>query len=191
MSKRLTHLILLVLAFGLIGTAEAAFNTVGVYDPDDEPHRNQVGQSGTYSSHTSDADPENVITLASFQALIGPAFKADAGGVVDIEGANGSLDGQDIIAKFGVSKAKSLTIASISGLINTGSSVKDGRTPTSGRGRLAKTDTPNFAFDIGAVTGGKPGEVVTYFGGSLLDRDGANLVPVVTATFSSGRLASA
>jgi hypothetical protein len=184
--KRLIHLISLFLAFGLITAAEATYDTVGVYDPDDEPHHNQVDQSGTYSSHTGDAGPENVIDLATFQALIGPAFNANAGGVVNLENANGSLDGQDIIAKFGVSKAKSLTMSNTSGIINTGSSVKNGRTPISGTGRLAKTDTANFAFAIGPLTGGKAGEVVTYFGGSLLGRDEANLAPQVTATFSGG-----
>ncbi len=186
MCKTLTHLVSLVLAFGLMGVVEAAYDTVGVYDIDDAPHHNQVDQSGTYSSHTGDAGPENVIDLAAFQTLIGPAFNANAGGVVNLENANGSLDGQDIIAKFGVGKAKSLTISSISGIINTGSSVKEGRTPISGTGRLAKTDTANFLFAIGALKGGQPGEVVTYFAGTLLGRDGANLAPKVTATFSGG-----
>lgn len=186
MCERLIHPLLLVLALGLIGTTEAAYDTVGVYDPDDEPHHNQVDQSGTYSSHTGDAGPENVIDLATFRALIGPAFNANAGGVVNLENANGSLDGQDIIAKFGASKAKSLTISNTSGIINTGSSVKNGRTPISGVGRLAKTDTANFAFAIGPLTGGKAGEVVTYFAGSLLDRDESNLAPKATATFSGG-----
>ncbi len=106
MCKRLTCLIPLVLAFGLMGIVEAAYDTVGVYDVDDAPHHNQVDQSGTYSSHTGAAGPENVIDLATFQALIGPAFNANAGGVANLENANGSLDGQDIIAKFGVGKAK-------------------------------------------------------------------------------------
>ncbi len=186
MCKKSTCLILLLFAWGLMGTTEAAYDTVGVYDPDDDPHHNQVDQSGAYRSHTGDAGPENVIDLATFQALIGPAFKANAGGVVNIENANGSLDGQDIIAKFGAGKAKSVTISNASGIINTGSSVKEGRTPISGTGRLAKTNTADFDFDIGPITGGKPGDVVTYFAGTLLGRDGANLAPKVTATFSGG-----
>jgi len=152
-----------------------------VYDPDDEPHHNQVDQSGVYDSHTGNASPKNVIDLATFQALIGPAFDADAGGVVDLE--SGSLDDQDIIAKFG---AKSLTISCVSGIMNIGSSVKNGRRAISGSNRMAMTGTNDFTLDIGAVTGGELGEVVTYFGGSLLDRDAANLAPVVTATFSGG-----
>jgi len=184
MCRRLIYLVFFVLMLGLIGTAEATFNTVGVYDPDDGPHHNQVDQSGVYNSHTGNAGPENVIDLATFQALIGPAFKADAGGVVDIE--DGELDAQDIIARFGASKAKSLTISGVSGEMNTGSSVKDGRTPISGSRRMAKSTTADFALDIGTITGGEPGEVVTYFAGSLLDRDAANLAPIVTATFSGG-----
>jgi hypothetical protein len=51
---------------------------------------------------------------------------------------------------------------------------------------MAKSNTDDFALDIGPVTGGELGEVVTYFAGSLLDRDAANLAPIVTATFSAG-----
>ncbi len=186
MFKKLIHSVSVVVVgfvLALGGVAQATFDAVGVYDPDDDPHHNQVDQSGVYDSHTGDAGPENVIDLATFQALIGPAFDADAGGVVNIETTHGSLDGQDIIAKFG---AKSLTISGVSGIINVGSSVKSGRTPISGRNRLAKSETANFEFDIGPITGGVTGEVVIYFGGSLLDRDAANLAPIVTATFSGG-----
>ncbi|MHC4510562.1 MAG: discoidin domain-containing protein, partial [Planctomycetota bacterium] len=102
-------------------------------------------------------------------------------GVVDLE--SGSLDGQDIIAKFG---AKSLTISGVSGIMNIGSSVKNNRRPISGSNRLAKSNTDDFALDIGPLTGGAQGEVVTYFAGSLLDREGSNLAPIVTATFSGG-----
>ncbi|UCC96565.1 MAG: discoidin domain-containing protein [Phycisphaerales bacterium] len=186
MCGKLIYLASFVVATGLIGAAEAAFETVGVYDPDNEPHHNQVDQSGTYDSHTGDAGPENIVDLATFQALIGPAFDADAGGVVNIETTHGSLDGQDIVANFGVGQAKSLTLSGISGIINVGASVKNGRTPISGLNRLAKSETANFEFDIGPVTGGVPGEAVTYVAGSLLDRDAANLAPVVTATFSGG-----
>jgi len=95
MFRRLIYLVSFVLVLGLTGAAEATFDTVGVYDPDDGPHHNQVDQNGTYDSHTGNAGPENVIDLATFQALIGPAFNADAGGVADAESASGSMDGQD------------------------------------------------------------------------------------------------
>ncbi len=91
MSKKVIYLVFLVLVLGLGSAAQGAFDTVGVYDPDDAPHYNQVDQSGVYDSHTGNAGPENVIDLATFQALIGPAFDADAGGVVDLE--SDSLDG--------------------------------------------------------------------------------------------------
>ncbi len=184
MCRKLIHSVSVVVVgfvLALGGIAQATFDAVGVYDPDDDPHHNQVDQSGVYDSHTGDAGPENVIDLATFQALIGPAFDEDSGGVVDLE--SGSLDGQDIIAKFG---PKSLTISGVSGIMNIGSSVKNGRTPISGRRRMAKSNTADFALDIGPVIGGEPGEVVTYFAGSLLDRDAANLAPIVTATFSGG-----
>ena len=180
----LIYFVCFVLVLGLSGAAEAVFDTVGVYDPDDEPHHNQVDQSGVYESHTGNAGPENVIDLTMFQEIIGAAFQADVGGVIDIE--NGDLDGQDLIANFGTSGNKSVTFSGISGIINIGSSVKNSRTPISGSHRLAKSNTDDFVFDIGPVTGGAQGEVVTYFAGSILDREGSNLAPSVTATFSGG-----
>jgi hypothetical protein len=176
-----------VLVLGLSGVAQAAFVTLGVYDPDDAPHHNQVDQSGVYDSHTGNAGPINVIDLATFQALIGPAFNADGGGVVDAETANGSMDDQDIIANFGVSRTKSLTISSTSGTIGRGSGGGSGnRLPTSGDARFYKSGTGDFVFDISTVTGGEPGEVVTYFAGTLSYRDNSDMNPQVTATFSGG-----
>ena len=51
MCRKLIFLAALVWVLGLIGAAKAAFDTVGVYDPDDAPHHNQVDQSGAYDSH--------------------------------------------------------------------------------------------------------------------------------------------
>jgi len=185
MCKELICLISFVLAMS--GVTQAAFDTVGVYDPDDEPHHNQVDQSGTYDSHTGNAGPDNVIDMAAFQALIGPAFDADGGGVVDAESASGGLDGQDIIANFGVNRTKSLTISSTGGTLHRGSGGNSGnRLPTSGNGRFAKSSAGDFVFDIGAVTGGVSGEVVTHFAGTLVYRDNRDLNPQVTATFSGG-----
>ncbi|HCO93134.1 MAG TPA: hypothetical protein DIU00_04150 [Phycisphaerales bacterium] len=185
MCKELICLISLALAIS--GVTQAAFDTVGVYDPDDEPHHNQVDQSGTYDSHTGNTGPDNVIDLAAFQALIGPAFDADGGGVVDAESANGGLDGQDIIANFGISRTKSLTISSTGGTLHRGSGGNSGnRLPTSGDGRFAKSNNGDFVFDIGAVTGGVSGEVVTHFAGTLVYRDNRDMNPQVTATFSGG-----
>jgi len=66
----------LLLCLGLLMACPALgeFETVGVYDPNDGPYYNQVDQSGTYSSHTGDAGPGNVVDLQTFQALIGTAF---------------------------------------------------------------------------------------------------------------------
>ena len=195
MSKKLIYLASFVSVLSLIGAAEATFDTVGVYDPNDEPHHNQVDQSGTYDSHTGNAGPENVIDLATFQELIGPAFDADAGGVVDAESANGSLDGQEIIANFGVSRTKSVTfthpitytMGGIAGSLGWGDGSSSGnRLPTSGNGRFSKSGPWDFVFDISPVTGGVPGEVVTYFAGTLVYRDNRDLNPQVTATFSGG-----
>ena len=175
-----------MLALG--GVAQADFDTVGVYDPDDDPHHKQVDQSGVYVSHTGSAGPENVIDLETFQALIGPAFDADAGGVVDAERARGSRDGSAIIANFGISRAKSVTFTDTTGNLTHGSGGSSGnRLPTSGDGRFSNADSPeDWVFDISPVTGGAPGEVVTYFAGTLLYRDNRELNPQVTATFSGG-----
>jgi len=189
MCKKLIYPISFVLVLGLtVVVAEAAFDTVGVYDPDDDPHHNQVDQSGVYDSHTGNAGPENVIELPTFQSLIGPAFAADAGGVVSGESPNDSLGTDDVvIANFGVNKTKSVTFASTSGNLAFGSGGSDGnRLPTSGNRRFAKSNTGEFVFDIGPVTGGALGEVITYFAGTLLYRDNRDMNPQVTATFSGG-----
>jgi len=166
---------------------QAAFDTVGVYDPDDEPHHNQVDQSGTYDSHTGNAGPDNVIDLATFQARIGPAFEADAGGVLNAESDSGVMDGQDLIVSFGFNGTKSLIISNTTGELHRGSGGNSGnRLPTSGNGRFAKSNNGDFVFDIGAVTGGVSGEVVTHFAATLLYRDNRDLNPQVTATFSGG-----
>ena len=189
MSKKLICLFCFIFVIGLSGAVHGAFDTVGVYDPDDEPHHNQVDQSGTYDSHTGNAGPENVIDLATFQELIGPAFAADAGGVVSGESPDDSLGSDDIvIANFGVNRTKSVNFASTSGL-SFGSGPSGGnRLPTSGDRRFSKPGGSggDYVFDIGAVTGGAPGEVITYFAGTVLYRDDRELNPQVTATFSGG-----
>ncbi len=186
MCKELFCLISFVLAIN--GVTQAAYDTIGLYDPDDGPHHNQVDQSGAYDSHTGNAGAENVIDLAAFQALIGPAFDADGGGVLNVESDSGGLDGQDIIANFGISRTKSVTFTNTAGSISHGSGGSSGnRLPTSGNGRFAKgSTTGDFAFDISPVAGGAPDEVVTHFAGTLLYRDNRDLNPQVTATFSGG-----
>ena len=191
MCKKLIYSVSMVVVgfmLALGGVAQADFDTVGVYDPDDDPHHNQVDQSGVYVSHTGNAGPENVIDLETFQALIGPAFDADAGGVVDAERERGSRDGSAIIANFGISRAKSVTFTDTTGNLTHGSGGSSGnRLPTSGDGRFSNADSPeDWVFDISPVTGGAPGEVVTYFAGTLLYRDNRELNPQVTATFSGG-----
>ena len=189
MYRKLIHLVSFVLVLGLIGAAEAAFDTVGVYDPDDAPHHNQVDQSGVYDSHTGNAGPENVIDLATFQALIGPAFADDAGGVVSGESPDDSMGSDDVvIANFGVNRTKSVNFASTSGLSFGSGSSAGNRLPTSGDRRFSKPGGTggDYVFDIGAVTGGAPVEVITYFAGTLLYRDNRDLNPQVTATFSGG-----
>jgi len=191
MCKKLTYSISMVVAgfmLALGGAAQAEFDTVGVYDPDDDPHHNQVDQSGVYANHTGNAGPENVIDLETFQALIGPAFDADAGGVVDAESERGSRDGSAIIANFGLSKTKSVTFTDSTGNLAHGSGGSSGnRLPTSGDGRFSNSASPeDWVFDISPVTGGAPGEVITYFAGTLLYRDNRELNPQVTATFSGG-----
>jgi len=169
----------------LAGAARGEFQTVGVYDPNDGPYYNQVDQSSVYSSHTGDAGPGNVIDLQTFQALIGTAFNIDAGGVVDAE--NGSMEGQSIVAKFGLKKTKSVTITNTSGSMSRGTGTGTGnRKPTSGERRFSKGDTEDFVFEISLVGGGKPGEMITYFAATVIHRDDRDINPVVTATFSGG-----
>ena len=177
--------LLLTFVLAISGAAQADFDTTGVYDPDDDPYHNQTDQSGTYESHIGDAGPGNVIDLATFQALIGPAFNTNAGGVVDCE--TGYFDGSELVANYGVGKTKSLTVTSTSGTIASQSGDGSGQwLPISGSVVFLKSQTADFVFDTGAISNGVPGEVVTHFAGTLLDRDGRNIAPSVTATFSGG-----
>lgn len=171
-----------VLAFAV--QTPAAFNTVGEYDPDNAPHNNQVDQSGVYASHEGNAGPENVLDLEVFKGLVAAAYVVDTGGVINID--EGGLEDETIIGEFGASRTKTVPFASTSGILHVGSSVKDGRRPTSGTHRLAKSNTGDFTFDIGPITGGPLGETITYVAGTLLDRDGTTLNPTVIATFSGG-----
>jgi len=177
--------LLLTFVLAISGAAQGDFETTGVYDPDDGPYHNQADQSGTYESHIGDAGPGNVIDMAAFQALIGPAFNTNAGGVVD--GETGYFDGSELVANYGVGKTRSLTVTSTGGTI--ASQFGDGGgnwLPISGNVVFLKSDTADFVFDIGAISNGVPCEVVTHFAGTVLDRDGSNISPSVTATFSGG-----
>ena len=174
---------ILVLSLSVLTWAD--FRTVGVYDPDDDPHRNQVDQSGVYGSHTGNAGPENVLDLATFQQLIGPAFAGGTGGVIDGEGPDDALPTDDIVtANFG---AKSVSFTHTGGNLNLGSGGAAGnRLPLSGDHRFSKSGSADFTFHIGKVIGGGADEAVTYFAGSLAERDDRDPAPLVTATFSDG-----
>lgn len=80
MSGRMTGLAVCVVLTSVIA-AQGALDTVGVFDPDDAPHHNQVDQDAMHNGHTGNAGPANVMSLATFQAAIGRAFAQDAGGV--------------------------------------------------------------------------------------------------------------
>ncbi|MBN2181996.1 MAG: discoidin domain-containing protein [Sedimentisphaerales bacterium] len=177
--------LIIVVVLGLSITARADFDTVGVYDPTDEPHNNDVDQSGTFVSATGVAGPDNVIDLETFQALIGPAFESDAGGVVNGE-APGTLNGEDILAHYGINKVKTLTITNNSGHIKSVGEGNLNRLPTSGSSGFGKDNDSDTLFTIGNITGGAPGEVVTYFALTVLDRDDRTITPTVTAEFSDG-----
>ncbi|MHC4507964.1 MAG: discoidin domain-containing protein [Planctomycetota bacterium] len=194
MSGKLILSTSLVFVLGLIGTTRADFETVGVYDPDDAPHHNQVDQSGVYDSHTGNAGPENIIDLATFQEFIGPAFEADAGGVISGESPGDSLGSDDVVvAKFGANSTKSVSFTHSGGNLSFGSGGGSGnRLPISGDHRFGKgSATADFNFSVGLVSGGEPDEVITFFAATLLERDNRATVPVVTATFSDGSTVTA
>lgn len=192
MSAKLQCLVaILVLSLSVL--AQADFTTVGVYDPDDEPHHNQVDQSGVYASHTGSAGAENVLDLSTFQELIGRAFDSDTGGVVNGDSPDDSMGSDDIvIAHFGINGTKSVSLASGNGNLSFGTGGRSGnRLPLSGDGRFARSSGNDFSFTVGEVIGGEPGEAVTYFAGSLVERDTHDPTPMVTATFSDGSTVTA
>lgn len=185
MRSRLFYLISFIFVLSLSFAARAEFDTVGVYDPTDEPHNNDVDQSGTFVSATGDAGPDNVIDLETFQVLIEPAFDNDAGGVVNGE-TPGTLDGEDIVANYGINQTKSLIITNNSGHIKSVGVGNLNRLPTSGNSGFGKDDDNDTLFTIGNINGGTPGEFVTHFGLTVLDRDDRTITPTVTAEFSDG-----
>jgi hypothetical protein len=97
----------LVCLLFIASAARGSFETVGLYDPNDEPYHNQVGYVGVYESHTGDAGPQNVVDLAVFKPLIGNAFNLNAGSVIDVQ--SGTMEEQDVVARFGVGKFNSLS----------------------------------------------------------------------------------
>jgi len=146
-----------------------------------------------YDSHTGGAGPDNVVDLATFQELVERAFAADVGGVIDGEGPDDNLPSDDIIvAHFGINATKSVSFESTSGNLSHGSGGGSGnRLPLSGDHRFAKGSTNDFIFTIGAVDGGEPDEAITFFAGSLIERDNRETTPEVTATFSDGSTVTA
>ncbi len=78
--RKLCVVLALVLVTG--GSAAASFDTVGVYDPTDEPYNNDVEQSAVFKEGIGS---DHVIDLQSFRDLLARAYPMDAGGVVNAE----------------------------------------------------------------------------------------------------------
>ena len=177
------------------GAAFAGFVAVGQYDP---PSANDVDQSATPSGGTLNGGAWNVVDLATFQALVGPAFAADSGGVIAFE-SSGSLDtaspSPSFTATFGASGTKSLQVTSGNTSFVFPGYFSDGRVPVSGTdGEMLSKDSGSndFSFNPAVVTGGAPTDLITHFGFTAIDRDGANQGTVTAvATFTNGGTARA
>ena len=176
--------------------AQAAFTTVGTYDP--AADANDVDQSATFVSGTGGASALNVLDLATFKGLVNTAFGANLGGVIDFESGNlentsGGTDddgGRNIRSFYGTSGLKTLIISSNDDNDDYDyvGATSNGRVPTSGTTSLGKDmGNSDWNFVIGPITGGLPGEGVVAFGFTLLDRTGTDLGTInSTALFSDG-----
>ncbi len=178
-----------VLAFVLVtcGSAAASFDTVGVYDPTDEPYNNDIEQSAVFKEGI---DSDYVIDLQSFQDLLARAYPMDAGGVVNAEPPGELEPDGSIVAKYGANLSKSLQLLPPGGkAYNTGGTGSGERQPISGGTRFSYVDQ-HPVINIGELSG-DPGEVVTAFAMTVVDRDRPSCTPggcetFATTTFSGG-----
>ncbi|QNN21854.1 PEP-CTERM sorting domain-containing protein [Planctomycetales bacterium ZRK34] len=196
-----------ILLAGVTASVEASFTAVGVYDEN-------TTQSNTVDTiATSDANT-NQLSLSSFTTLVANAFSSGQGGVVNFD--SGSLNGSATIGgtvpysdNFDVlfdGGSKSLHVFDGS-VTNPGSSPANtsgdyagpgafsGRTPISGSQFLVQSVNADFVFNLGTITGGDPGEVVTAIGGTILSRDysvfSSGVSVTATVTFTDNTTASA
>ncbi|HEX8313300.1 MAG TPA: hypothetical protein VF614_18380 [Chthoniobacteraceae bacterium] len=127
--------------------APLAVNSVGVYDS---------------SNNTNTVDRTAVGNLSTFTANVATAFAADRGGVINFDGTN--FNGvQGITATYGVSLAKTLTIATSQTFNNQFSNNirAISGTENSGTGLFlfdATAGSQLFTFTFGAISGGLQGE---------------------------------
>ena len=178
-----------VLAFVLVtcGSAAASFDTVGVYDPTDEPYNNDIEQSAVFKEGM---DSAYVIDLQSFRDLLARAYPMDAGGVVNAEPPGQLEPDGSIVAKYGQNLSKSLQLLPPGGkTYDTGGTGSGERQPISGNTRFSYVDQ-HPVINIGELSG-EPGEVVTAFAMTVVDRDRSQCTPggcetIATATFSGG-----
>jgi hypothetical protein len=185
MCRKLCVVLALVLVTG--GSAAASFNTVGVYDPTDGPYNNDIEQSAVFKEGM---DSAYVIDLQSFRDLLARAYPTDAGGVVNAE-PPGDLEADgSIVAKYGENFSKSLQLLPHPGkAYSTGGTGSGERQPISGETRFSYVDQ-HPVVNIGELSG-DPGEVVTAFAMTVVDRDRPSCTPggcetFATATFSGG-----
>jgi len=178
-----------VLAFVLVtgGSAVAGFNTVGVYDPTDGPYNNDIEQSAVFKEGM---DSAYVIDIESFRGLLARAYPTDAGGVVNAEPPGDLEPDESILAMYGANLSKSLQILPHPGKsFGTGGTGSGERIPISGETRFSYADQ-HLVANIGELSG-DPGEVVTAFAVTVIDRDRSSCTPggcetTAVATFSGG-----
>jgi len=171
----------------MAGVALGAFDTVGVYDVDDAPYNNNVEQSAVFKAGV---DATYVIDLPTFQDLLAGAYPLDAGGVINAEAPGVLEEDGSILAMYGQNLSKSLQILPEPGkAYGTGGTGSGARQPISGETRFSYVDQ-HLIVNIGQLLG-DPGEVVTAFGLTVVDRDRSACTPggcetTATATFSAG-----
>ena len=162
------------------GSSQAALTLVGTYDPTGDA--NDADRSATFlSGSVPGITAANVLDLATFQTAVSTAFTNGNCGVIDFEGGSDSITSGDTFttSSFG-GRTLSFTNATNDLSIVGGSG---GRVPISGSNVIGGNRDLNFSSFL--LTGGDPGDRLTHFGMTILQRN-QGVQSDVTATFSDG-----
>jgi len=169
------------------GSSHAALTLVGTYDPGSDA--NDADRSATFGSGSvAGITSANVLTLGTFQGLVSTAFTNGNGGVIDFEGVGDSLTVTNSSTTFATSSFGGRTL-SFDNTTNTSSNQMTFGAANTASHRIAISGdnvtggVQNLNFESFSLTGGDPGDLLTHFGMTVLQRN-QPLNINVTATFS-------
>jgi len=150
------------------GSSQAALTLVGTCDPAIPPSANVADQSATFGSAS---DPSitaaNVLDLATFRIAVATAFTNGNGGVIDFEGGSDILTSSGTVFTTSSFGGRTLSFTNTTGDLTIGAA-GSGRIALSGSNALGNQRDLNF--NSFSLTGGNPGDRLTHFGMTILQR---------------------